>query len=360
MKNVDPTPRYDFNQVMIRPQRSLLNSRSEVDLTREMKFLHSKKSVRVIPIIPANMDGIGTFAMAHAMVELGLASSLIKHYSVDELVEFYKGLPENAVVFYSMGITKEDYEKFVAVNKRVLIKFVNIDVANGYTQRFVNFVETFRKGVGKDVWGLMAGTVVTNEITQQLIFSGADIVRVGIGGGAFCLTRRQTGVGYPQLSAVMEAADAAHGLKGMVCSDGGCVHPGDLAKAFGAGADWIMLGNMMSGHDEGLAPDVPLEQQIKVGLDGRKHVFAYGMSSRSAQDKNSGGMANYRSSEGREVFVPYKGSVKNTVQDILGGLRSACTYIGASRLKEMSARTSFILANHQLNEALSSAPVLLV
>jgi GMP reductase len=220
------------------------------------------------------------------------------------------------------------------------IQYVCIDVANGYTESFVKFVAKFRADYPKVT--LMAGNVVTGEMTEELILSGADIVKVGIGPGSVCTTRTMTGVGYPQLSAVIECADAAHGLGGRICSDGGCTTPGDLAKAFGGGADFVMLGGMFAGHAE-CAGDV-------VEQDGQKSKRFYGMSSRTAMEKYAGGVANYRASEGKEVLVPYRGPVANTVQDLLGGLRSACTYVGARTLKELTKRTTFVRVGMQTNE----------
>ncbi|HRQ61553.1 MAG TPA: GMP reductase, partial [Alphaproteobacteria bacterium] len=217
---------------------------------------------------------------------------------------------------------------------------VCIDVANGYSQNFVDFIKRVRDQIGKKIT-IMAGNVVTGEMVEELILSGVDVVKVGIGPGSVCTTRRMTGVGYPQLSAVIECADAAHGLGGLICADGGCTVPGDIAKAFGGGADFVMLGGMLSGHDQS-------EQKI-VEKNGEKFLQFYGMSSDTAMKKHKGGVAEYRASEGKTVHVPYKGDVSATLQDILGGLRSTCTYVGAKRLKELSKRTTFIRVGQQLN-----------
>merc|ERR1711939_852202 len=184
---------------------------------------------------------------------------------------------------------------------------------------------------------ILAGNVVTKE----LIFSGADIIKVGIGPGSVCTTRKQTGVGYPQLSAVLECADAAHGLGGRVISDGGCTCPGDVAKAFGAGSDFVMLGGMLAGHEECAGETVE--------ENGQYFKVFYGMSSDTAMKKHAGGVAEYRSSEGKTVKIPYRGPIDETVRDILGGVRSACTYVGAANLREISKRTSFIRVTQQLN-----------
>lgn len=332
----------DFKDVLIRPKRSTLASRREVDVRRKFQCRWSGQELYGVPVIAANMDGVGTMAMARAFKATGqdLTVALHKHYSLDDLCKFYAE-EGNRHVWYSIGVSDKDSEKldaFVAKMPGAIDKLC-IDVANGYSEPFVEFVKKMRDKM-PDVT-IMAGNVVTGEMTEQLILNGADIVKVGIGPGSVCTTRRMTGVGYPQLSAVIECADAAHGLKGLVCADGGCTVPGDLAKAFGGGADFVMLGGMLAGHDQ-------CEGEV-VEEDGVKYITFYGMSSATAMDKHSGGVAEYRASEGKTVRVPYRGDVAATLQDILGGLRSACTYVGAVELKELSKRTTFIRVTQQLN-----------
>jgi GMP reductase len=233
-------------------------------------------------------------------------------------------------------------------------------VANGYSQRFVEFVGEFKFRFPKVV--IIAGNVVTADQTQELILNGADIVKVGIGPGSVCTTRIQTGVGYPQLSAVIECADAAHGLGGHIIADGGCTCPGDVAKAFAAGADFVMLGGMLAGHDEGggevitksyLSNELS-EQTGEQYVETKEFVQFYGMSSDAANTKHFGGLKEYRSSEGREVLVPYRGEIARTVQNILGGVRSTCTYVGANTLKQLSKCTTFIRVNNQFNKTYES------
>ena len=237
----------------------------------------------------------------------------------------------------SIGLSDDDFVRLYDLLKRHnFITFICIDVANGYSERFSKYVKKIRKEFPDKV--IIAGNVVTGEMTEELILNGADIVKVGIGPGSVCTTRIQTGVGYPQLSAVIECADAAHGVGGHIMADGGCTCPGDVAKAFGAGADFVMLGGMLAGHDE-CSGEV---------VDGHKEF--YGMSSSSAMKKYSGGVANYRSSEGKTVKVPYRGPVSETVKSILGGVRSACTYIGARTIKQMPKCTTFVRVNQQSNE----------
>ncbi|WP_263768891.1 GMP reductase [Propionivibrio soli] len=343
---IEQDMKLDFKDVLLRPKRSTLTSRSEVDISREFVFLHSKRKYHGIPIIAANMDATGTFQMARALAKHQLSVALHKHYGDQELLDFFAEQPESPPMFYSMGITAPDYEKFSRVMKgaRGTIQNVCVDVANGYTKAFINFIVKLR--TAHPELTIMAGNVVTGEMTEQLILDGVDIVKVGIGPGSVCTTRRMSGVGYPQLSAIIECADAAHGLHGLICADGGCTSPGDLAKAFGAGADFVMLGGMLAGHDE-CGMDVVEENGV------RKMRF-YGMSSREAMNKYAGGVADYRASEGKEVLLECRGPVENTLQDILGGVRSACTYVGARRLKELSKRTTFIRVSQQLNEVFGS------
>lgn len=344
--HIEESVKLDFKDVLIRPKRSTLTSRSGVDINREFTFHHSRVTYHGIPIIAANMDITGTIAMAQALGRHGLSAALHKHYSEDELVAFFQSLQSSeltaSTAFYSMGIGKHDYEKFAAVMARTgdAIAYACIDVANGYSEGFVHFVKKVRGNFPHLT--IMAGNVVTGDMTEELILAGADIVKVGIGPGSVCTTRKMTGVGYPQLSAIIECADAAHGLGGQICGDGGCSVPGDLAKAFGGGADFIMLGGMLAGHDE-CAGDI-------IERDGKKFKRFYGMSSRVAMEKYAGGVAQYRASEGKEVLVDYRGPVADTLQDILGGVRSACTYVGAHKLKELTKRTTFIRVTQQLNE----------
>lgn len=338
----------DFKDVLIRPKRSTLASRREVDIKRRYTFKWSGREYHGVPIIAANMDGVGTFSMAKAFAAdgNGLTAALVKHYEVDELVDFYT---ENGSdnVWYSIGVIERDVEKldrFLAKTDGKLDKLC-IDVANGYSEPFADFVKRMRDKLPETT--IMAGNVVTGEMVEELVLGGADVVKVGIGPGSVCTTRKMTGVGYPQLSAVIECADAAHGLKGFVCADGGCTVPGDLAKAFGAGADFVMLGGMLAGHEQS-------ETEV-VEIDGKKFLEFYGMSSSTAMNKHAGGVAEYRASEGKTVHIPYRGPIEPTLQDVLGGIRSACTYVGAVELKELSKRTTFVRVTQQINNVFGSS-----
>lgn len=332
----------DFNDVLIIPKRSSLTSRKEVSLERTYKFKHANKELTCIGIIASNMDGVGTFEMAKQLAKFKMLTALHKHHSIERLVEFYKNNPDiTKYVFYSTGISESDQqklEKFIELYGSAP-ENICIDVANGYTETFIEFIKRYRKKFPTSV--LLVGNVVTPEMTEELILSGADIVKCGIGSGAVCTTRLVAGVGYPQLSAVIETSDAAHGLNGFVCSDGGCTTPADVVKAFAGGADFVMLGSMLAGHDEGIENN----DYIK----NNSTVIFYGMSSSTAMEKHNGGVAEYRSSEGRTVEIPYKGKVEDTVKYILGGLRSACTYTGSLKLKELPKRTTFIKVNNTHN-----------
>tara|TARA_R110000868_G_scaffold93495_13_gene258576 strand:- start:206 stop:1189 length:984 start_codon:yes stop_codon:yes gene_type:complete len=317
----------------------------------------------------SNMDGVGTFEMADKLAEGKIFTCLVKTYSVNELVDYFDTdmIERTEYVAMSIGITDVDHAKFRDVYEQVgtNLKYVCIDVANGYSSRFRDVVSDFRILYPNIV--IIAGNVVTGEMTEELILSGADIVKVGIGPGSVCTTRIQTGIGYPQLSAVIECADAAHGLGGHIIADGGCTCPGDVAKAFAAGADFVMLGGMLAGHDEGGGDIITKRYQtnevlpsgymigdkdvgdIKLKIEEKQFVQFYGMSSDAANTKHFGGLKDYRSSEGREILVPYRGEVARTVQDLLGGLRSTCTYAGAQRLKHLMRCTTFVRCTQQFN-----------
>lgn len=335
----------DFHDVLIRPKRSVLKTRADVLLEREFRFKHTQTTWQGIPVIASNMDHTGTFDMANVLSEHRLLTALDKFIPLKNWQAFVKKHPKTqANCFVSLGIADADFDKLDEILHLMQTDFICLDVANGYTERFVSCLEHLRKKHPKKV--IMAGNVVTGEMVEELILSGADIVKIGIGPGSVCTTREKTGVGYPQLSAIIECADAAHGLGGQVCADGGCATPGDVAKAFAAGADFVMLGGMLAGHDECLG-DIVEE-------NGKKFKRFYGMSSSEAMKRYHGNVADYRASEGRSVNIPYRGPVKNTILDILGGLRSTCTYVGAHRLKELSKRTTFIRVAQQTNHVFAS------
>ena len=344
----------DYSDVLLRPKRSTMGSRKEVELNRQFTFRNSGKTFSGIPIMAANMQGVGTFDMAYALACKGMFTCLDKTYEVAEIYDYFLDHENRKDVIgkiaVSTGITDNDQIRIEKTLELMPdIQTVCIDVANGYSERFINYVASFREA-HPDIT-IIAGNVVTPDITEELILRGADIVKVGIGPGSVCTTRIKTGVGYPQLSAVMECMDAAHGLDGHIIADGGCTSAGDVAKAFGAGADFVMLGGMLAGCDEGggeIIEKTYLSNEqahaTSAGIPKRvkkQFIKFYGSSTTEAQ-KNTGGVQNHRTSEGRIVEVPYKGSVDNPVTDILGGVRSACTYVGANQLKNLSKCTTFV------------------
>jgi GMP reductase len=337
----------DFSDVLFRPKRSSLSSRGEVLLTREIIFKNGVKWTGV-PIIASNMDTVGTFEMYKVLHRHKIITCFHKHYNLSDYAAAAgtKSLDRNYYMI-STGITKTDEEKLDQTIALLNPLFVCIDVANGYMKAFVDFVRKIREKYPQLV--IVCGNVVSREMVEELIMNcGADIVKVGIGSGSVCITRLQTGVGMPQLSAVIESSDSAHGLNGFIVSDGGCTTPADIAKAFGGGADFVMLGGMLAGHDESGGETV-IDQENK----GQKYKLFYGMSSSTAMEQYHGGVASHRSAEGKTVRIPYRGPVESTILDILGGIRSTCTYIGAKRMKDIPKCTTFIRVTNQVNQVYS-------
>jgi len=318
---IEEDVKLDFSDVLIRPKRSTLVSRKNAVLEREFKFKYSKHHWKGIPIVASNMDHTGTIAMSKVFDEYNMLTAICKFEE------------------FPVGWIDKNRMRTIGLDDDLEFKsptWLCIDIANGYTERFFEFINKVREKHSESI--IVAGNVCTPEATEQIILAGADIVKLGIGPGSVCITRKMTGVGYPQLSCVIECADAAHGLGGHAMSDGGCIVPGDIAKAFGAGADFVMLGGMLAGHDE-------CSGEIEDG-----NMTFYGMSSEEAQVKYYGEKQTYRASEGKAVQVPYRGSVEKTIEEILGGLRSACTYAGAQTIKALPKCTTFVKVNRQLNE----------
>jgi len=290
------------------------------------------------------MDCIGTFEMYKALSKHNIITAFHKFYSDKDFIEFEEQLDPN-LFMVSTGISDKDFENLMNISKVQDFHFILVDIANGYIDSLVKFCQKLRFVFPEKV--IIAGNVVTREMVEELILNGkVDIVKVGIGPGSACTTRLKTGVGMPQLSAIIECADAAHGVGGQIIGDGGITCPGDMAKAFGAGADFVMAGGIFSGHDEN--PGKIVEKNDK------KYKIFYGMSSRTAMETHYGKMDSYRSSEGRTIEVEYKGTVNDTVLDYLGGLRSACTYVNAPTIKEISKCTTFVQVGQQLNLSLVS------
>ena len=339
--HIENDEKLDYSDVLIRPKRSTLTSRKDVNLLRDFSFYWGSYW-RGIPLVAANMDTTGTLEMGRTLYEHCMLTCLSKHIDAWETDRDY----HNSSMVPTYGMSEPEQEQLLSHGGGLTTgefiehhPFLCLDVANGYMQGFVDFVKNVREKWPDKI--IIAGNVVTAEMTEALILAGADIVKVGIGPGSVCTTRKVAGVGYPQLSAVIECADAAHGLGGHIMADGGCTCSGDVAKAFGAGADFVMLGGMLAGHDE-------CEGDV-VEVDGIAHKRFYGMSSTTAMERHNGGVATHRASEGKTVMVPYRGPVTDTIQEILGGLRSACTYVGADCLKALPKCTTFVRCRRQLN-----------
>jgi len=331
----------DYADVLFRPKRSTLSSRKDVELQRTYKFKYSNHQWKGVPIMAANMDGVGEIEVAKNLATFGIMTCLTKQHDLKIIKRnsSVKGIHKHLIL--STGTSNEDYKRLNEIMKECsFFEFICIDIANGYSDHFSKFVSSVREKYPTKT--IIAGNVVTADMTQELVMNGADIVKVGIGPGSVCTTRIQTGVGYPQLSAVIECADAAHGLGAHIIADGGCTCPGDVAKAFGGGADFVMLGGMFAGHEEGGGK--------KVKKNGSQFIEFYGSSSDTAITKHYGGLSNYRSSEGKKVQLKFRGKIKDTVQNILGGLRSSCTYVGAPSLKQLSKCTTFVRVNQQFND----------
>jgi len=376
---IDPEIKLDYKDVLLRPKRSELTSRKDVNLMRTFTFKNAgadgagnpSYGWTGIPIVASNMDTVGTFETAKALAKYHMLTCISKHYDSKKWMHkmngygVYKSKEQREGTIWehnpnsrcshnriyehmspSIGIKyhESNYDDIDFLRDLCFrfyhTKFVCIDAANGYTSRFCDFIKRVREEHPALI--IIAGNVVTGEMTEEILLSGADIVKVGIGGGSVCTTRIQTGVGYPQLSAIIECADAAHGIGGHIMADGGCVCAGDVAKAFCAGADFVMLGGMLAGHTES-------EGQEEV-VDGEKYKTFYGMSSDTAMKKYHGGVAEYRSSEGKTIRIKHRGLISDTVENILGGLRSTCTYIGAKELKDMPKCATFVRVSQQSNE----------
>ena len=338
---IESDVKLDFSDVLLVPKRSSLGSRSQVTTT--VDFFDRE----VTPILAANMDGVGTFKMAEELSKFKILTALTKHYSIEDLLEFYDTKQSAAqYAIYSMGMNSEDMQKFISFNEAcdessITKPFaVCVDVANGYTTAFEDYCSEIAEDFPEYV--LIAGNVVTPERVEQLYDCGVDVVKIGIGPGSVCTTRKMAGVGYPQLSAIMECSQIARDTGGCIISDGGCASPGDIAKAYAAGADLVMLGGMLAGHTEGGG-------EVVDNLGSQKFIKFYGMSSKIAQDIHNGGVAEYRASEGKEVLIPYRGDVEYTIREILGGVRSACTYIGAEDISQMHRKAKFVKVNRVLN-----------
>jgi len=365
---IDHNIHLDYSDVLLKPKRSTLSSRRDVDITREFKFRNSGQSAKFVPIVASNMDGVGTFEIAKVLQEHHMLTVLSKHYDIlDWDRAMGKGLKlQHVSVCTGTGAIWDNNANDYQTLKQVLqkypdVNFITIDVANAYHEQFVDFVKRIRSEYPDKT--IIAGNVVTPEMVEELIINGADMVKVGIGPGSVCTTRTQTGVGVPQFSAVIECADAANGVGGHIMADGGCTAPGDVAKALAAGAHTVMLGGLLAGHDEGGGKII--EEKVQLNklqnqspqIEVKKYIEFYGMSSESAFERHGARKDGYRGTEGKTVRLEYKGAVKNTVEQILGGVRSTCTYIGARRIKDMPKCAHFVRVNIAINRVFDSNEV---
>lgn len=328
---------YDFKDLLIKPKRSNLVSRSDVSLEKDITFLHSKRKWTGVPILTSNMDTTGTFEMYNVFSKYKMITIFHKYYKIDD---YPNNLDKN---YYSIstGISNNDWEKTQQLISKLRPYFLTIDIANGYCSTFVDFCKKVRDTY-PDLT-IFAGNVATGDMVQELLLTAkVDVIKCGIGSGSVCSTRLKTGIGMPQLSVCMNCSEVANGLNGHIISDGGCTLPGDISKAFGAGAHFVMLGGMLSGHDESGGETITEK-------NGDQYKLFYGMSSEFAQKKHNGGMQKYRSSEGKVRKIKCKGPVENTILDIMGGIRSTGTYIGARRLKDFPKCTTFLQVSQQVN-----------
>mgnify|MGYP001315758907 CR=1 FL=1 len=362
---INTEPKLNFEDVLLQPKRSTLSSRKDVDMTRKFTFRNSKKVMNFTPIFASNMDGVGTFEMAKVLQEHKMMTVITKSTTIEQWREAVGNGVRLQSVSVCTGTNKmwdpeaDDYKNMQEVLKSFPdVKMITIDVANAYHENMVDFVKRVRDEFPEKV--IIAGNVVTPEMTEELIINGADVVKVGIGPGSVCTTRTMAGVGVPQFSAILECGDAANGVDGHIMADGGCTKPGDISKAFGGGAHMVMIGGMLAGHKEGGGSITT--KWIKTGeherlpdgsflpkFEERQFVEFYGMSSDRAREVHGKRKDGYRGNEGKVVHLPFRGSVDTTVEDILGGVRSTCTYIGARRLKDMPKCASFVTTHNVIN-----------
>lgn len=339
----------DFTDVLLSPKRNEYTSRSEAILERTIAFKYSPYKWTGIPIIVSNMDTTGTIEMARSLQKHKIITCLHKYYK-------YSDIPDDLNKDYyaiSSGIRDDDLKNLYEIMENIDPKIICLDVANGYMNKFIKICNGIREKYPEKI--IIAGNICTSEGALDLIMNGgADIVKVGIGSGSCCTTRKQTGIGMPQLSAVMECSDTSHGVGAHIISDGGIQVIGDIAKAYAGGSDFVMCGSMFAGHEESGGKMVS-----ELSGNGKEIIYKifYGMSSTTAMNKYSGGVAKYRSSEGKTVKLKYRGPIENTILEILGGIRSTMTYIGAKKVKDIPKCATFIRVNRQLNQIYNGSEI---
>lgn len=317
----------DFCDVLIKPKSSSVTSRKNVAINRKFVTKHAKIILDCIPVVCANMTVVATEPMIKKFKNLNCLVAVHKFYNEETLIRLFDQF--ESTLFFTTGF---DLTKLKYVSKYTKINKICLDVANGYINRFLDVVKEIRQLFPKSV--IMAGNVCTKDVVADIVHSGADIVKIGIGSGSVCKTRMITGVGYPQLSAIVETNKKIHKLDALLCSDGGCKTPADVVKAFAAGADFTMIGGMLAGTKE-CSGDV-VDDCIRF----------YGMASKDAMDQFHGGIPDYKTSEGATELVKIKNcSAEDVLKEIFGGIRSACSYVGSNTLENLAENTSFIKVN---------------
>ena len=341
MKIIDDI-KLDFSDVLLLPKQSPYSSRSEVILERTIKFKYSSMAWTGIPIMVSNMDTTGTLEMAKVMSKHKVITCLHKYYKASDILQQINDLNKEYYAVTS-GINDADLLNLDEIMRLVNPKIICMDVANGYIHKFIEKCREVREKYPEKI--IIAGNVCTSEGVLDLVMNGkVDIVKVGLGNGSCCTTRKQTGIGMPQLSAVIECSDTAHGIDAHIISDGGIQVVGDFSKAYASGADFVMSGSMFAGHVES-GGDLITDK-----VTGKIYKIFYGMSSSTAMNKYCDGVAKYRSAEGKSVKIEFRGHVEFTLLDILGGIRSCMTYLGAKKIKDITKCATFIRVNRQLNQ----------
>ena len=327
----------NFKDVLIVPKSSKINSRKDVILDTKILFPASGINWTGVPIMASNMDNVGTFEMGFALQNFHMTNAVSKFYNKDAWVKSISNgldLEFNFITFGLQEISEiDEIISYILQKTNKNIKTIVFDIPNGYIEKFSKIISEARKEFPK--LGIIAGNVVTAEGVRLLMDSGADGVKVGIGSGGVCDTTETTGIGYPQLSAAIDCSLEVKKYNGFIVSDGGVKITGDISKAFAAGSGFVMLGSLLAAHKESMAPIIR--------KDNKNFRELYGMSSTQAMTKHYGGVADYRTSEGKSILVEDRGPVKNTLNKILGAMRSTCTYINAKNIGEIHENSSFII-----------------
>ena len=356
--NIVKEEQLDFDDVMIMPKPSTVESRKDTTIVRPFKFKWTDKVIEGNPAIAANMTTTGTFEMANELQKHQMFCALHKHYSPEEVIRFLeenkRNFGTNDYIFIGTGLRQGDFENLKKIMATGLCNNICLDAPNGYIQGFVQHLNRLRHTFPHSI--IMAGNVVTPEKTFEILQNGADVVKVGIGSGSACSTRVKTGVGRPQLSTILDCVSSAKRYGGLICSDGGIQKPADYVKAIAAYADFVMMGGYLAGCSEAggdlICRHIKTGEQMPSGREEtriREYKMFYGMSSEYAQKNHyRNGMPSYRASEGIVSLVPHKGPVRDTIQDLEGGLRSAMTYTDSRTIDEFQRNVEFYKVRRQV------------